>query len=80
MKKYTVQILIGAILSLVLIFYYCNSYSYKVLLSVLFYNAVFIVGVLARKHYKKLKISVVSLSVWLVFIIGLIFSACLYRN
>lgn len=80
MKKYTVQIIIFAILSLILIFYYCNSYSYKVLLSVLFYNAVFIVSVLARKNYKKLKISVVSLSVWLVFIIGLIFSVCLYRN
>lgn len=79
-SKYSNQIIIGAVLSLILMFYYCNLYSYKVLLSVLFYNIVFIVGVIAKKHYKKLKISYISLSVWFIFIIGLLFSLFLYSN
>ena len=74
-NKYAVQVAICVLISMTIAFCFSNVYSNKALIiSVIFYNMLFGIGIISKKYRDKLNGYGVTFIVWMVLIVGLILS------
>lgn len=74
-NKYAVQVAICVLISMTIAFCFSNAYSNRVLIiSVIFYNMLFGIGIISKKYRDKLNGYGVTFIVWMVLIVGLILS------
>lgn len=74
-NKYAVQVAICVLIAIIITFCFSKVYDNKsIIISVIFYNMLFGIGIISKKYRDKLNGYGVTFIVWMVLIVGLILS------